>query len=660
MSPQTSVSEKSAVNLFFDRLGNNTKYKYIAFIALSLLTGLGLSLVSVLITSQGLHAALTWIGSNFLALLATFLFLSLLILFFAWLTNSLFASSVFVSILVLSASLVNHFKMLITSTPFYLSDIGLITKLKDIAQLNSSSITFSRNILLGIFAVVIWLIILFVFSRRIKFVSKQHFVCAAVVFLVFGLVFALKPVTNALVYKPCRLNIGENYNQSHVYDKVGVPLGLWHSALNLMYAEPAFDESRMPEVLDAAQSYVNEVDPGGSSTKPNVIFILSESFSDVTKLPGVSYSSDPLEDFHKAQSAGVSGTFYTRSLGYGTCNIELEILTGINTRFLTTDRQLCYMSPSEFTNLPSVPKKFSDNGYYTAFLHMFNDSIYNRTPIYTQLGFDDLFFTDSFAQIDNQAAAADDYWAYMQGKISGEFYSDDYMADLLISLYEKETADSPVFLYAASMENHTPFAADKYDAYEYPFTSSLNEEAQGCLNAYTQGCANASKSLGKLIDYFSNVSEPTLIVFFGDHRAGLPLDESGTVYSALGMCSEEKSSSWSAETIAELYSTNYLIWSNDESLLPGEPGSTKDISSAYLGLDALRAAGIGLDPYWSMIASVKESCTAYEWLYAVDNNGKIYSELPETLDPDKFDTMAWLMRQALSGSSDIAFYKLHD
>lgn len=59
MSPQTSVSEKSAVNLFFDRLGNNTKYKYIAFIALSLLTGLGLSLVSVLITSQGLHAALT-------------------------------------------------------------------------------------------------------------------------------------------------------------------------------------------------------------------------------------------------------------------------------------------------------------------------------------------------------------------------------------------------------------------------------------------------------------------------------------------------------------------------------------------------------------------------------------------------------------------------
>ena len=34
--------------------------------------------------------------------------------------------------------------------------------------------------------------------------------------------------------------------------------------------------------------------------------------------------------------------------------------------------------------------------------------------------------------------------------------------------------------------------------------------------------------------------------------------------------------------------------------------------------------------------------------------------LPDTLDPDKFDTMAWLMRQALADSSDIAFYKLRD
>ena len=308
---------------------------------MSLLTGLGLALASILITRQGFHSSLAWIGSNPLALLTTSLFLGLLILFFAWLCNCLFASSIFISTLVLAASLVNHFKMLITSTPFYLSDIGLIGKLKDITRLNSSSISFSRNILLGIIAVVVWLIILFFFSRRIKLAAKRRFICGAVALLVFGLVFLLKPAANALVYQPCAVNIGQSYNQSYVYDKVGIPLGLWHSALDLIYAGPDFDESRMPEVLNTAQDYVDEIDPGGSDTKPNVIFILSESFADVTKLPGVTYSADPLEDFHAAQLEGVSGTFYTRSLGYGTCNIELELLTGINTRFLTNDRQLC-------------------------------------------------------------------------------------------------------------------------------------------------------------------------------------------------------------------------------------------------------------------------------------------------------------------------------
>lgn len=660
MPTDVSTSKKPALSRFFDGIERSVKYQYITSMALSLLTGLGLALVSVLITRQGLHSSLEWIVSNPLALLTTTLFLGLLVLLLFRLSNSLFASSIVISILVLAASLVNHFKMLITSTPFYLSDIGLIGKLKDITRLNSSSITFSRNILLGIIAVVIWLVILFFFSRRIKPAAMCRLICAAGELLVFGLVFLLKPAANALIYLPCSVDIGQSYNQSYVYDKVGVPLGLWHSALNLIYAEPAFDESRMPEVLDAAQGYIDEIEPGGSDTKPNVIFILSESFADVTKLPGVTYSADPLTDYHNAQLEGVSGTFYTRSLGYGTCNIELELLTGVNTRFLTTDRQLCYMSPNDFANLPAVPREFSDNGYYTAFLHMFNDSIYNRTPIYSQLGFDDIYFTDSFAQIDDDAAAAEDYWAFMEGKISGEFYSDDYMADLLIDLYEKKSGDSPVFLYAASMENHTPFTGNKYSSYDYPFASSLGKDARDCLNAYTQGCANASKSLGKLIDYFSQTPEPTIIVFFGDHRAGLPLDGDGTVYSALGMCSDQEGSKWPVETIARLYSTDYLIWSNDKSLLPDEAGSRLDTSSAYLGLDTLRTAGIRLDPYWRMIASVKESCTAYEWLYAVGSDGRIYSELPDTLDPDKFDTMAWLMRQALADSSDIAFYKLRD
>jgi hypothetical protein len=68
------------------------------------------------------------------------------------------------------------------------------------------------------------------------------------------------------------------------------------------------------------------------------------------------------------------------------------------------------------------------------------------------------------------------------------------------------------------------------------------------------------------------------------------------------MC-EVLNADWSTETLANLYSTDYVIWSNDASLLPEDAGGTMDTSSNFLGLDAMRAAGMELDPYWRMVAA---------------------------------------------------------
>ena len=55
--------------------------------------------------------------------------------------------------------------------------------------------------------------------------------------------------------------------------------------------------------------------------------------------------------------------------------------------------------------------------------------------------------------------------------------------------------------------------------------------------------------------------EPVIVVFFGDHRPGTPLESGATVYSELGM-SPENVADWELEDYAELYSTDYVIWSN--------------------------------------------------------------------------------------------------
>ena len=170
--------------------------------------------------------------------------------------------------------------------------------------------------------------------------------------------------------------------------------------------------------------------------QPNIILILSESFFDITTLPGVTFDEDPVAEFHALQEESVSGAFHTRSLGYGTCNIELEILTGMNTGLLSGE-DLYSWEPSVFSRLPSVVSLLGEAGYYIGMLHMFNDSIYHRTGFFTQLGFDDMFFSEDLAQFYAPAAQADDYWTYMNSRIEGSYYSDDLMSDALIALYEQ-------------------------------------------------------------------------------------------------------------------------------------------------------------------------------------------------------------------------------
>lgn len=60
MPTDVSTSKKPALSRFFDGIERSVKYQYITSMALSLLTGLGLALVSVLITRQGLHSSLEW------------------------------------------------------------------------------------------------------------------------------------------------------------------------------------------------------------------------------------------------------------------------------------------------------------------------------------------------------------------------------------------------------------------------------------------------------------------------------------------------------------------------------------------------------------------------------------------------------------------------
>ena len=541
----------------------------------------------------------------------------------------------------------SYFKALITSVPLTVQDFLLLGQLGDITQLNASSLHFSPLSLGCILFLVLWLVAVCLLLYPVRLERKVSLWagagCVAAVALVYGV------AANPLIFAPRGVSIDQKLSQATVNRETGVLLGLWRGALNQVYMA-LHEGDTSPEELERAAQQAAELASQEADatveTQPNVILILSESFFDVTRLPGVTFDGDPLETFHSLQQEGVSGTFYTRSLGYGTCNIELEILTGMNTGLLWGE-DLYNMDPQVFSRLPSVPSVLRDSGYSTRMVHMYDDSIYKRTPMFEAMGFEETYFQDDFAAIDPQAGDE----AYLEGQREGSFYSDAYLSQLLMDLYEDGKGEGPQFLYGISMENHAPYDKEKYDAQELTvaFQSDLKGQAQEMLQAVVQGTHDASEALGQLADYFRDQEEPTVIVFFGDHRPGVGLTDGGTVYSKLGLCSSDYSR-WSTQEMKELYSTDYLIWSNDPDYLPGQPGDQVDRGSNYLGVDLLNLAGVEKPVYWSFLQNLSHTRLNDTWVYSLAQDGTLTYRHPTTgSDGEKLDLLSTLLDDALYG-----------
>ncbi len=581
-----------------------------------------LTAVSELITTQSFADAAALLFGFTPRAVATAAFLGLVICTLGFLCRSIFAGGLIVTLSVAGLSFANYYKMLITSTPLYVQDIRLVTQVGGIMELNEASMKFSGESAAAVVIMLLVLVGLFFVSRRFRPRLREGLISGLISAILFASLFCVPASVESWFYGPAGSGQAAAQDTQIVHNsRCGVLLGLWRSVVlggeEELIPEP--DEEEL--MLMNAQSWIEELPDTDKDEQPNVIFVLGESFFDVTELPGVSYAEDPVADFHRICSEGVSGKFYTHTLGYGTENIELEIMTGINTRFFSWDDMIYGWEQEKLLTYPSLPQLFSDAGYYTAYLHTFNDGIYNRTALYTALGFQDMYFSGDFAAIDPEAAAAPDYWGYMYGKIAGEFYSDDYLADVTAELFDQKAGEGPVFLWAVTMENHTPYTADKFSSYDFPFESDLGDEAVGVLNAVTQGVADCSEALGKLVDHLAAQDEPVIVVFFGDHRPGTPLESGATVYSELGMCPEDVAD-WELEDYAELYSTDYVIWSNDPSLLPAEPGSRMNTSSTLLGVEALQLAGMDLDEYWSMCAVVDTVSDGWTWNFFVPQDGE--------------------------------------
>ena len=317
-------------------------------------------------------------------------------------------------------------------------------------------------------------------------------------------------------------------------------------------------------------------------TLPNVIFVMSESHWDATKLDR-SIPKNITPTINKNQVSQM----LSPSFGGGTANVEFEALTSLN--IYLNHNELMYVSKIK-RPIYSLAEYFNELGYDSTAMHNNGQYFYNRSAVYQHLGF------QRFISIENMVSAAD-----RRKYINQAGWANDDLLYESINQQLKQT-DQPQFIYAISVENHPMYNDDRFGKDGFKITKpGVSDPTKRQLNTYLMGMQRADEKLKQLIATVEQLDRPTLIVFFGDHLPNLQnvYDEYGFFASA-----QEKAE----KKDPKFFSTPLAVWSNfpiDRQQLKGEY-----IPAHFLASKVLTAAHLPLSPYYQLIQQINNCYTA--------------------------------------------------
>lgn len=137
-------------------------------------------------------------------------------------------------------------------------------------------------------------------------------------------------------------------------------------------------------------------------TDNTVIMVLSETFSDPTRVPGVSFSEDPMPNIRHVKAQTTSGLMLSPGYGGGTANIEYQALSGLSMANYSSTLSIAYQqlvpSLKWAPTLNQAWDKANGKGSSIAF-HAYNRNMYFRDLNYKKFGFSKFYATDGTPQL---------------------------------------------------------------------------------------------------------------------------------------------------------------------------------------------------------------------------------------------------------------------
>ena len=417
------------------------------------------------------------------------------------------------------------------------------------------------------------------------------------------------------------------WNQTRGYHNYGFAFNFFCNTKYLYMSQP---NNYNP---DKIKDYVSSVvDNGDSSetpptdddyTKPNIICIMNESLSDLSVLGNLTTNEDYMPFMHSLTENTIKGNLYVPVIGSGTSNTEFEFITGHSTAFLPSGSN-AYMLYIK-NPIASIVSTLEAQGYSSFALHPYYAEGWDRTSVYNYLGFNNFMSLEDIIDVsfmreyksngsnpDFLQSLIDQYYPGSNMLIR-QYVSDSYDYRLLIEDYENRDTSVPYFAFNVTMQNHGGYTTSCVNFDECIYATSVSKNYNKA-NKYLSLVKASDDAFKELIEYFSNVDEPTVICMFGDHQ---PSIEPDFIAEVMGV---DSLSSLTPEQEQLRHVTPFFIWANYDI----EEKQIDKLSANYLSSLVLETAGVKLTEYNKYLLKLSETLPVIDTVGYIDNENNYY------------------------------------
>lgn len=355
----------------------------------------------------------------------------------------------------------------------------------------------------------------------------------------------------------------------------------------------------------------------------NIIYVMNETFTDPSKINGMTQSRDPIPKTHELLEQNRSGEILSQGYGGGTANIEFEALTGFSMEPLLPSITTPYTQlTKQIHQMPSLVSYLKESGHQTTAIHPYDTYMYKRTDVYREMGFKTFLYdaTMNYTATKDQNTFISDESAYQE------------VMDRLNHTKEKD------FIHLVTMQNHAPYPG-KYP--ETDFVAGGTDYNVEAIENYYQDLAYSDDALEMLIDQLAEYPEKTIVFFWGDHLPGFYSDEIYQQNNDLTM-----------------HQTPLLIYTN----FSEDNADLGVISPIYFANHLLELTNVSLSPYYALLSELEAVLPAFEksmYVETSDSEMKMNREelAPETLELlNDYDAVMYDVLTGENYSSDLEFF----